>query len=185
VTNLHRLTDAELLRARDPQGDAFAEFYRRQVDHVLRFLAARGLDAWTAADVTTETFIAALRGRRRFDAGRGDALTWLLGIARNKSADIARRSQREARLVARIRRERPAVVDEDIAAYQALQRDVLAECADLTSLQRAALEARIVKDRSYADVGHALGVSEVAARQHVSRGLAVLRSTTIIVGKEI
>ena len=54
-------TDRELLaRAGDPQ--AFALFYRRHVDRLVRFAARRVSDPADAADVAAATFVVALRG---------------------------------------------------------------------------------------------------------------------------
>jgi DNA-directed RNA polymerase specialized sigma24 family protein len=41
----------------------------------------RTRDAELAADLTAETFAAALAARARFDPGRGSASAWLFGLA--------------------------------------------------------------------------------------------------------
>jgi Sigma-70 region 2 len=58
--------DIELLAAaaRDPA--AFARFYRRHVHAVIAFFHRRTGDAELAADLTAETFAAALEGCRRY-----------------------------------------------------------------------------------------------------------------------
>ncbi len=57
-------TDEDLLGATD--AGSFEEFYVRHVDTVLGFFARRTGDADLAADLTSETFAAALAGRRRY-----------------------------------------------------------------------------------------------------------------------
>lgn len=42
--------------------------------------------------------------------------------------------------------------------------------------QRAAVEARVLDERSYADIAAQLGTSEAVVRMRVSRGLASLRA---------
>jgi RNA polymerase sigma-70 factor (ECF subfamily) len=46
--------------------------------------------------------------------------------------------------------------------------------ARLSVEQRRALDLRIVQERSYAEVASDLGISELAARARVSRGLRAL-----------
>ena len=54
-------------------------------------------DAELTADLTAETFAAALEGRRRFDAARGPAVGWLYGIAHRQLSVLARRGAVETR----------------------------------------------------------------------------------------
>jgi DNA-directed RNA polymerase specialized sigma24 family protein len=75
-------SDDELLASREP--GSFAAFYRRHVEDLLAFFMRRTCDAELAADLTAETFAAALVGRARFDARRGNGSAWLYGIALNK-----------------------------------------------------------------------------------------------------
>jgi RNA polymerase sigma-70 factor (ECF subfamily) len=51
--------DAALLRESDKAAEAFAVFYRRHVEAVLRFFAKRHVGAADAADLTAEVFAAA------------------------------------------------------------------------------------------------------------------------------
>ena len=53
----------------------------------------RTRNAELAADLTAETFAAALVARARFDPGRGSASAWLYGIALNKLARVERRAK--------------------------------------------------------------------------------------------
>jgi RNA polymerase sigma-70 factor (ECF subfamily) len=69
---------------RDPLADP-APLVRR----VYAYVAYRLGDGPDAEDVTGDVFERALRYRSSFDGGRGDALPWLLGIARRCIADAA------------------------------------------------------------------------------------------------
>ena len=72
-------TDEELLSA--PDARSFEEFYLRNVDMLLGYFARRTGDADLAADLASETFAAALAGRRRYKPRKGAATSWLFGIA--------------------------------------------------------------------------------------------------------
>ncbi|HEX4364652.1 MAG TPA: RNA polymerase sigma factor [Solirubrobacteraceae bacterium] len=169
-------SDAELLAdTRDP-AESFALFYRRHASGLLRFVASRGADADTAADVVSETFFIALARRGRYRAQHDTARLWLIGIAVRRLADARRREQREfsradrarAQLITQLDRDTYAHLTQDGAASDAL--------ADLPEPERVAVLAHVVHDRSYAEIAAALGLSQVAARKRVSRGLARLRT---------
>jgi RNA polymerase sigma factor (sigma-70 family) len=179
------LSDAVLLCGDDPEGTRFAAFYRRHVRELVGYLARSGVDAATAADVVAETFLTALQRRDSFDSGRGTSHAWLHGIMRHKLADQRRHHWRSKRLQGRLQSELPRLTDHDVELY-----DALADCATVGSMadgrvataiaalpptQRLAVEARIVRDESYTTIARALRISELTARQRVSRGLDALR----------
>src|SRR4051794_32324733 len=83
-------TDEELLRSADP--DAFGAFYRRHVRWLLAYFARATPDAQLAADLTAETFAAALAGRRGHRAQEdGSAAAWLEDLGRRRLARAHRR----------------------------------------------------------------------------------------------
>src|SRR5215218_6492452 len=73
-----RLSDEELLDASRREPAAFGVFYERHEERILRYFLARVGDAEVAADLTAETFAAALAGAHRFRARKGPAVAWLL-----------------------------------------------------------------------------------------------------------
>ena len=60
---------------------------------VYAYVAYRVHDRSEAEDITSETFERALRYRNTFDPHKGDAVAWLLGIARRCESVILRRQQ--------------------------------------------------------------------------------------------
>lgn len=73
-----RLSDEELLDASRREPAAFGVFYERHEERMLRYFVSRVGDAEIAADLTAETFAAALAGAHRFRARKGPAVAWLL-----------------------------------------------------------------------------------------------------------
>jgi RNA polymerase sigma factor (sigma-70 family) len=172
-------TDAELLHDTLDPVESFATFYRRHVDALLRFCAKKGADADTAADVTSDTFLAALGHRATYDATYPDARLWLLQIASRKLIDGHRRTAGDRHRRDRLLAAAPRPTDRDRDAYAQLTEDdgpALDVLGDLPPAQQAAIRQRVLHDREYADIARDLGVSEQTTRQHVSRGLARLRS---------
>jgi RNA polymerase sigma-70 factor (ECF subfamily) len=88
-------TDAEVLAVSAIEPEAFGVFYRRHLRAVLAYLLHRTRRSDLAADLTAETFAAALEGAPRFrpPGGHASARPWLFGIAADKLADSARRGR--------------------------------------------------------------------------------------------
>jgi RNA polymerase sigma factor (sigma-70 family) len=172
--------DDELLAAARREPEAFAAFYRRHVDAVLRYLVYRTRNAEEAAELTAEVFAAALESSRRFKRQEAPARAWLFGIAGHKLAD----SRRRRRIAADARRRlgvEPLALDdvdlervEELADLELVGRGMERLVDDLPPAQREAVLERVVEEGSYAEVARKLGISEPAARQRVSRGLARL-----------
>ena len=169
-------SDEDLLAGRDPA--SFEAFYTRHADGLLAFFARRTRDAELAADLTAETFAAALVARLRYRPQAGAASAWLFGIATKKLADAQRRGYAERRACRRLGMERLELTDEDIVRIDALGEDSTASALLelLAADQRTAIRAHIVEERSYAEIAEREQVSEAAVRKRVSRGLAAVRA---------
>jgi RNA polymerase sigma-70 factor (ECF subfamily) len=111
-------TDEQLLVAGD--AEAFDVVYRRWVTKLLGFFMRRTGDAELAADLTAETFAAALAGRRRYRPDHGTAAAWLSGIAAKKLAVAERRGYAERRARRRLGMQRIELDDEDLVRIERL-----------------------------------------------------------------
>ena len=172
---LSSLSDDELLASREP--GSFAVFYRRHAEDVLAFFARRTRDPELAADLTAETFAAALAGRGRHRPDRGPGAAWLYGIALHKLARAQRRAGAEQRARRRLGMERIELTDGDIERIQTLAADPRAErlMERLAPDQREAVRARVVDELPYDVIARTHDVSEAVVRKRVSRGLSTLR----------
>jgi RNA polymerase sigma-70 factor (ECF subfamily) len=163
-------TDAELLAATPADPEAFTEFYRRHVRGVWASVA-REAARDDVGDVVAEVFATALVHRRRFDPDRGSAQAWLSGIARHKIQDARRRGAAEAKMCRRLGMRLPGpATSED-------QPGGGTEVLEVLPLdQRRVVAARVLQDKSYAQIVREESVSEPAVRKRVSRALSALRS---------
>jgi RNA polymerase sigma-70 factor (ECF subfamily) len=173
--------DEELLVAGRRDAEAFGVFYRRRVDPVLAFFLRRTGDRELAADLTAETFAAALASLPRYRADRSAALAWLFTIAHHKMVDSIRRGQVEDRARRRLRLEPLVFSDEDIErveqrAVAAAGDPALLALERLSAEQRLAVEGRVLEEAEYRDLARRLRCSEAVVRKRVSRGLAELRT---------
>jgi RNA polymerase sigma-70 factor (ECF subfamily) len=169
--------DAALLARSRQDPAAFGAFYERHERAVFAYHYRRARDVELAADLTAETFAAALLSAPRFRPGPAPPVAWLFGIARNVLGRSAARRQVESR--ARRRLGMPPLMLEDgtLDALERLHaRGVLGDALDhLPADQAAAVRARIVDERDYGDIAAELRTSEAVVRQRVSRGLTALR----------
>jgi RNA polymerase sigma factor (sigma-70 family) len=159
--------------------DAFGAFYRRHEDAVLRYMVARVRDGELAADLTAETFAAALISVPRFDPRRPEpAAAWLFGIARNVLRSSLERSRVDDRARRKLGMPPLELSDEDVSGIEGLLAEVSARqmLAGLPEDQAGAIEARFFDDASYEDIARRLRCSEAVVRKRVSRGLATLRA---------
>jgi RNA polymerase sigma factor (sigma-70 family) len=167
--------DDELLTEGGANG--FSIFYRRHVDAVLRYHARSTGNAEAAADLTAETFAAALEAKQRFTPGGPPARAWLFGIAVRKLADYRRKGYAEDRARRRLGMERVEPTDEDVRRIETLATDVAVTSLvhELPLDQRHAVTARVLDGRDYDDIAGEMHISTAGVRKRVSRGLAALR----------
>jgi RNA polymerase sigma factor (sigma-70 family) len=111
-----RADEALLVEGRR-DAEAFGLFYSRHVDAVLAFFLRRTGDRELAADLTAETFAAALSALPRYRPQRSAALAWLFAIAHHKMVDSIRRGQVEDRARRRLGLE-PLVFSDETTSSQ-------------------------------------------------------------------
>jgi len=172
-------SDEELMAALAAgDADAFSSLYRRHLPAVSAYFARRTADREAAFDLTAETFAAVVVSASRFDPGRGPAISWLLGIASHKLADSVRRRRVESDARRRLALEPVTMTDADLERVDEAARtgpDLGELVAALPPAHRDAVTARVVEERSYAEIAADLQCSEAVVRQRVHRGLSRLR----------
>jgi RNA polymerase sigma factor (sigma-70 family) len=162
------------LARREPS--AFGAFYRRHEDRMLSYFLARVGDPEVAADLTAETFAAALASSDRFRPRKQPAGAWLFGIARNTLAMSRRRGRVEGRARRRLGMAPLVLTDELVERIGELDHRALELVDDLPPDQQAAVRARVIDERDYAEIAKAMRCSEAVVRKRVSRALGTLRA---------
>ena len=173
---------ASILARSVDDADAFAAFYERYIRRVSVYFVRRVLDPEVAIDLTAETFALALERRRQF-RGRSEQEEqgWLFAIARSLLHAYWRKGRIERAAVARLGIERPSLGTEDIE-YLHRQAGIetvrvrLAEALDaVRPEQAAAILARVLEEREYAEIAAEFETTPDVIRARVSRGLKTMQ----------
>jgi RNA polymerase sigma-70 factor, ECF subfamily len=159
--------------ARGGDAEAFGQLYDHYHGSVYRFLYYRTRSTTVAEDLTSDTFVRALRAMSGFRWQGKDFGAWLMTIARNLSTDHFKAG-----------RTRLEVTTEDMGlhddATEGPEHEVLAGLAhevllkgllELSDEQRDCLIMRFLQGRSIAETADVLGRSEGAVKQLQLRGV--------------
>jgi RNA polymerase sigma-70 factor (ECF subfamily) len=161
--------------AQDPE--AFGLFYRRHERAVIGYFMRRTGDAELAADLTAETFAAALESACRYEPAGTPASAWLFGIARHKLMRASERRRVEDGARRRLGLPPLELDDELLRAIEQVGADqrVTELLDELPDDQAAAVRGRIVEEVPYGELANRMRCSEAVVRKRVSRGLLNLR----------
>ena len=130
-----------------------------------------------AQDVVQETFVAVWKDAARFDPSKGSVSPWLFSLARHKAIDLVRREAniRKRTVDADLELE---VADDDVGeeAWMRIRRDRVREAvAELTPLQREALELAFFNGLTHVEVSEQLGIPLGTAKTRIRSALLRLR----------
>ena len=172
--------DAILLRrfAEDHAEEAFTELVQRHLPLVHAMALRRvGGDAHLAQDVTQTVFIALARKASSLQ-GHASLAGWLYLSTHHATAEVVRREQRRKQREAAAHSMHLASTSDappvDPAALRPLLDDALVE---LKADDREAVVLRFFAQRSFAEIGATLRITEEAARKRVDRALDQLQAT--------
>lgn len=179
---LHRVRAlVELAQAGD--AEAFGQLYDRYVTSIFRFVYARVGSTQLAEDLTSDTFLRALRSLPGFTWQGKDFGAWLTTIARNLIADHYKSRRTQLEMVTDLPPERPASQpgpDQDVLAAMSTET-LLRAVNTLPPEQRDCILMRFVQEMSIAETAQALDKSEGAVKQ---LQLRAVRRLAKIVSKE-
>ncbi|MGC7093125.1 RNA polymerase sigma factor [Amycolatopsis lurida] len=151
---------------------ALLELYDAALPEVYGYLLARCGDRVVAEELTSETFLGAVRTCRKAGAGPV-SVPWLIGVARHKLADHWRRRAREERGLRLVHDEQPETVDPWDAELDVLRaREVL---GSLGAHHQAALSLRYLDGLPVPEVAEHLGRTVHATEALLVRARAAFR----------
>lgn len=177
------VTAARIKRQPQPAGSGtrldFEHVYRVNVGSVAAFFARRCRDPQEVADLTSQTFVEAIRSAHTY-AGRGTPRAWLIAIARTVYAKRCAENSNGSELVAALGGQLELAQDEveDLAARIDAQRDgreLLARARSLSAIEREAIELVDLIGLTPGEAASVLGVSANALRVRLFRAHSGLR----------
>lgn len=166
-----------------PVSPSMAEFeriYRGNVRAISAYFERRCDEPQEVADLTSETFLEAMRHFGSFDPRRGTERAWLFGIAHHRFARHCERAARGRALDERVRGSTELSEDarEEIEARIDAQkpgRAMLARCAEMNELDRSAIELVDLAGLTPQEAASVLEVAPTTLRVRLFRARARLR----------
>ena len=156
--------------AQDGDRSAFARLYDRYVDVVFRYVLFRVGDRELAEDVTSETFLRALRRIESVSYQGRDVGAWFVTIARNLVLDHVKSSRFRLEVAtAEVDDSRPADSGPEQQVLSKVTRTALLECVgQLGDDQRECIVLRFLQGLSVAETAKVMARNEgaVKALQH-------------------
>ncbi|GAA1280365.1 sigma-70 family RNA polymerase sigma factor [Saccharothrix xinjiangensis] len=161
----------DLVRAaQDGDTDAFGALYDRYVDVVYRYVLFRVGDRTLAEDVTSETFLRALRSIRSISYQGRDVGAWFVTIARNIVFDHVKSSRYRLEVTTAELTDNREVTHgpEDAVLTGATNAELLRCVGQLGDDQRECITLRFIQGLSVAETAARMGRNEgaIKALQH-------------------
>lgn len=160
-----------LTAAQDGDGEAFAKLWSDAHPGLVRY--TRALAGAAGEDVASETWLAVLRGLKRFTGNEASFRSWLFTIARHKLIDLRRRRAHQDQCLSDLARgQEPLSPDTaDLAADQMGTEAALTLITRLPAEQAEIILLRVLGGLEVAQVAVLVGKSPGAVRVAAHRGL--------------
>ncbi len=173
--------NAEQLRTATLADDAetWRALLGRAIPMIYGLFVRRGLNPGLAEELVQQTVFDAVRGRGSFDAGRGTAEQWMLGIARNNLALEMRRRATRPSLNGDISTYLAAIdttpLPDEVLEKAETAHAVRAALDQLDDRSRKVLQAKYLDDLSARTIAQRMGITEKAVHSLLYRARNSLR----------
>ena len=173
--------DARVIAQACNDPSAFAPLYERYYDRIYLFLLRRTGNPDVAEDLTSETFIKAMRGLFRYQFRKTPFLAWLYRIAHNTFVSHCRKET--VRSLFRVEKQRAGVSGADTVQpnpseeteKKMLKETIVQLLQRLKQKDQLLVTLRYFEEMSVREIAQIAGLSEPAASTRLHRALIRLR----------
>lgn len=169
---------------RNGHRDAWTALYDGYSADIWRYVARLiGDSSADVADVVQETFLAAAKSARQFDAERGTLWGWLTGVAHHQTSAYWRQINKQSRLrdltesrAVELRRWIDGIDDEEIWERRELADMVRATLASLPADYATVLTAKYLDERNLEQITSEVGGTVEATKSRLARARREFRT---------
>lgn len=173
--------DARIIAQACSDPSAFAPLYERYYDRIYLFLLRRTGNTAIAEDLTSETFIKAMRGLFRYQFRRTPFLAWLYRIAHNTFVSHCRKET--VRNLFKIEKRKDGTAAEATALpcpseeteKRLLKETIIRLIKNLKQKDQLLVTLRYFEGMNVREIAQIAGLSEPAARTRLHRALVRLK----------
>jgi len=167
--------DQVLIRKAKDDMTAFSALYERYADQVYRYLLVRVGNVHDAEDLTSQTFMAAMKGLKSY-RGQSTFAAWLLGIARNKAADLFRKRRPVLELNEAVEKAGRSDDMEDVIDHRLAVEKIARKLQTISPNRAQALSLQLFAGLKVAEIAWIMEKRKSAVRMLVFRGLRDLQA---------
>lgn len=169
-------SDAELLQSYNASGcnESFSILVERHLSWIDAMIRRKVRDKHLAEDITQAVFIILARKAKQLNS-ETVLSAWLFRVARFAIRDAIKQQMRHDRRVQRVAEQQIGRLPTSAPAESSSRVDLDDALACLTETDRLVILLRFYEEMSMAQVAASLGITEISAKQRVSRALKRLR----------
>ena len=158
---------------RDPK--AFGELYEKYFDRIFNFIYRQTDDEELTADLSSQTFLNALRNVNNFEYRGVPVSAWFYRIASNEVNKHYRKVKRDKVFSIEEAKVREIVEQGDDGWDEELVKRLLEYLKDLPTEMLEVLELRFFEDKDFNEIAFILNITESGAKMRTYRALDRLR----------
>lgn len=154
---------------------AFGELYEKYFDRIFKFIYRQTDDEDLTADLSSQTFLNALRNIGRYEFRGYPFSAWLYKIATNEVNKHYRKQKKEKVFSIEEIRIRELIDQADVEWDEDVLSRLMSYLKDLPTEMLEVLELRFYEDKDFREIAFILDITESGAKMRTYRALDRLR----------